>query len=93
MNIADFCQPPKPTTRTGTRLDRVVLLPSWPSPLLPQQETEPSWWSEQECPLPAVMAVASVMPVTCTGTELLRFVPLPSLPSEPLPQHEMVPVR
>ena len=84
-------QPPKPVTRTGTKLLRFVPLPSWPSPLLPQQETEPSWWSAQECPLPAVMAVATVMPVTCTGTELLRFVPLPSWPELLRPQQDMVP--
>ena len=46
------------TTPTGTEESSSVLLPSWPSSFLPQQDTVLSWWSAQECPPPAEMAVA-----------------------------------
>jgi len=90
------------STRTGNQ-ERLSLplcpFPSCPCWLLPQQDMVPSWCSAQECPLPAVMAVASVMPVTCTGTDesaLPEFglsppCPFPSCPQLLLPQQDMVP--
>ena len=46
------------TTPTGTEESSSVLLPSCPSSFLPQQDIVLSWWSAQECPPPAEMAVA-----------------------------------
>ena len=92
-SFAADAHPPKPTTRTGVDLFRVVLSPSRPFSLLPQQDMVPFRWSAQECLPPALMAVASVMPVTCTGTELSRFVPLTSCPYPLWPQQDMVPSR
>ena len=51
----------------------------------------PFWWSAQECPPPAVMAVASVMPTTPTGIEESSSLLLPRWPPQLLPQQDMVP--
>ena len=86
-----------PETCTGTADFAFLLLcplPSCPQSLPPQQDMVPSWWSAQECPLPAVMAVASEMLTTLTGTEEIvpyLLSPLPSWPSSLRPQQDMVP--
>ena len=74
-------------------------LPSCPLQLLPQQDMAPVRWSAQECPPPAVMAVASVKLATSTGTEESAlsssqspvFCPLPSWPEVLSPQQDIVP--
>ena len=58
-----------PTTPTGTKESSLVPSPSWPYSLSPQQDMVPSSWSAQECPPPAVMAVALFV-----LSELLKYV-------------------
>ena len=93
-----------PKTCTGTEESAsspLCPLPSCPAPLMPQQDMVPFWWSAQECPLPAAMAVASEMPKTCTGADeyalpkstLSPTCSFPSCPRFLRPQQDMVPSR
>jgi hypothetical protein len=70
-----------PLTTTGIELFVVVLSPSWPESLEPQQETLPPARSAQEWYQPAMTSAAVVIPLTGTGTELPVVVPLPSSPA------------
>src|ERR1700688_315951 len=71
-------------TLTGVDELRVVPLPSWPKPLLPQSYTLPFEPSATLWSAPAATAVA-VTPAgmdTTTGVDELVVVPFPSSPSE-----------
>ena len=69
-----------PVTATGVELLVMVLLPSCPTPLRPQQLTVPPLPTAHVCFPPAATAVAPAIPVTVTGVDELVVVPLPSWP-------------
>ncbi len=76
---------PDAVTATGTRLVVVLLMPNWPSLLLPQVATVPSeqsamlWWSPAEMATTVLPESAPVV-VTATGTLLSVVVLLPNWP-------------
>jgi len=76
--------PPVNATATGTKLSVVVLLPSCPKPLLPQQLTAPVLSTAHVRCAPAVtetaVAATPVNASTATGTKLRVVVLLPSCP-------------
>ncbi len=85
-------------TPVGTSLDSRVPSPSWPNPLLPQQETAPVACRTQACASPsrdcilAVTATASSIPKSRSGVDRGLVVPSPNCPSELFsPQHDTPP--
>ncbi len=76
---------PEVDTATGTRLCVVMLFPSWPLPLAPQQYAAPLEPAAQVWPYPAVICMMltpdSTPEVdTATGTRLLVVLLIPSWP-------------
>ena len=64
--------------------------PTWPTPFLPQQEAADDALTAQVWVVPAVMAVALILPPppdTVCAKLLLDTVPLPSCPELLKPQH------
>ena len=83
------------STATGTKLSVVLLLPSCPLKLLPQQLTAPVFNNAHVWKTPAVIETAVAPPIngfTATGTELVTVVPLPSRPERLWPQQLTAPV-
>src|SRR5690606_22939712 len=65
-------------TATGTVLQAVASLPSWPNSLSPQHQTAPSVRIPQECREPAEILSQSPTATTCVGIDLFSIVSSPS---------------
>jgi len=92
--------PSKSRTGTGDGRDPKEPSPSWPKPLAPQHDTEPSASMAQACPSPArdavltVTATARVIPRRRAGAARGSVVPSSGWPAALLtPQHDTPPSR
>src|SRR5262245_17729328 len=72
-------------TGTGVRCPSIDPIPTWPEPLSPHAQTDPSAPSAIEWFTPAAAATTSGRPATFTGVRCRVVVPIPSWPELLLP--------
>jgi hypothetical protein len=77
---------PDPVTRTGTALPAVLLFPSWPAMLSPQQYTALVLVTAHVCLFPALTEVKVSVLETGTGTLLGVVLLFPNCPATLPPQ-------